>query len=46
MSENAWLNVPANDRVVFETSYEQRWEAAAALSGVDIHRMSGQIGHA
>lgn len=46
MSENAWLNVPADDRVVFGTSYEQRWEAAAALSGVDIHRMSGHIGHA
>jgi putative transcriptional regulator len=46
MSENAWLNVPADDRVVFHTAYEQRWEAAAALSGVDIHRLSGQIGHA
>lgn len=46
MSENAWLSVPADDRIVFDTPFERRWEAAAALSGVDINRLSNEIGHA
>ena len=46
LADNAWLNVPASDRIFFETAYEQRWEAAAALTGVDIHRLSAHIGHA
>jgi putative transcriptional regulator len=46
MKENAWLNVPADDRIIFKVPYEQRWEAAAALSGVDLNRISSHIGHA
>jgi len=46
MVQNAWLSVPADDRIVFETPFERRWEAAAALSGVDIRRVSSDIGHA
>lgn len=44
--ENAWLNVPADSRLLFETEVEDRWEAAAGLIGVDIHRLSGDAGHA
>ncbi|MDR2876632.1 MAG: YqgE/AlgH family protein [Chromatiales bacterium] len=46
LADNAWINVPADARVVFQTPPEQRWEAAAALTGVDIHRLSAHIGHA
>ena len=46
MTENAWLSVPADERIIFETPYAQRWEAAAALTGVDIKRLSSDIGHA
>lgn len=46
MADNAWINVPADDTIVFETAYDRRWEAAAALTGVDIHRLSGHVGHA
>lgn len=44
--DNAWLSTPADSRIVFDTPYEQRWEAAAALAGVDLSRLSGEIGHA
>ena len=46
MAQNAWLSVPADDRIIFATPYEQRWERAAALTGVDITRLSSEIGHA
>lgn len=46
IGENAWINVDADDRILFETPSEQCWEAAAALSGVDIHRLSTHFGRA
>lgn len=46
LADNAWLSTPANSKVVFDTPYEQRWEAAAALAGVDLCRLSGEVGHA
>jgi putative transcriptional regulator len=44
--DNAWLNGPADPRILFDTPVEQRWEAAAALIGVDIHILSSDAGHA
>jgi putative transcriptional regulator len=46
ISENTWINVTADDRILFDTPPEQRWEAAAALSGVDVNRLSSHFGHA
>ena len=46
MLDNAWLSGPADERIIFELPSEQRWEAAAALLGVDIHTLTGQPGHA
>jgi putative transcriptional regulator len=46
LAENAWLSTPANSTIVFDTPYEQRWKAAAALAGVDLSRLSGEVGHA
>lgn len=46
IAANAWLSGPANSRIVFDVSYEQRWEAAAALIGVDLKLISGDAGHA
>jgi putative transcriptional regulator len=46
IAANAWLSGPANSRIVFDVSYEQRWEAAAALIGVDLKLLSGDAGHA
>lgn len=46
MKENAWLSVAADDRIFFEVPSDRRWEAAAALSGVDVNLISSHIGHA
>jgi putative transcriptional regulator len=44
--DNAWLNGPADPQILFNTPVERRWEAAAALIGVDIHQLTGAAGHA
>lgn len=46
MSENAWLNGPADTSVVFRLPEEQRWQAAATKLGVDLSTLSGDAGHA
>ncbi len=46
MLDNAWLSGPADERIIFDLPTERRWEAAAALLGVDIHTLTGQPGHA
>jgi putative transcriptional regulator len=46
LAANAWLSGPADSHIVFETPYDQRWEAAAALIGVDLRLISGEAGHA
>lgn len=43
---NAWLTVGADRGVLFDTSIEDRWEAAIALVGIDASRLSDQVGHA
>ena len=43
---NAWLSVPADPEIIFDTPFEQRWSAAAALLGVDIKQLSTYAGHA
>ncbi|WJW75785.1 YqgE/AlgH family protein [Thiohalobacter sp. IOR34] len=46
MADNAWLNGPADPRILFDTPVERRWEAAAALLGVDLKLLSNDTGHA
>lgn len=46
MAHNAWLSGPADAEVIFERSSEERWQAAAALLGVDLTLISSQTGHA
>lgn len=46
MAANAWLSGPADMDILFELPPEKRWAAAAKLLGIDIHRMSGEVGHA
>jgi putative transcriptional regulator len=44
--DNAWLSCPADSKLLFETDVENRWEAAAGLLGIDIHQLTGDVGHA
>ena len=46
MLENSWLNVSADNDIIFNTPSEKRWESAARKLGIDINLISGDIGHA
>jgi putative transcriptional regulator len=46
MQQNAWLNAPCDDAIVFDLPFEQRWHAAARLLGVDLGRLSHLSGRA
>jgi len=46
ISENAWLSVPSDPDLIFNTPLEQRWEKATALLGIDLKSLSHQAGHA
>ncbi|MCX5591095.1 YqgE/AlgH family protein [Alcaligenes endophyticus] len=46
MSQNAWLNVKATDEILFETPFEQRYEMALALLGINPMMLTGDAGHA
>lgn len=48
MSANAWLSVPAAgaEHIIFDLPDVERWQAAAALTGVDLSRLSSDVGHA
>jgi len=43
---NAWLTVPASTDIVFETPYEQRWQAAVRSLGIELASLSLESGHA
>lgn len=46
MADNAWLSGPADAEILFDLPYQARWEAAAALLGIDLNNLSDEIGHA
>lgn len=46
LMDNAWINGPANLEIIFNTASEQCWQSAANHIGVDIDKLSSDIGHA
>jgi putative transcriptional regulator len=44
--DNSWLAVPADDTVIFDLPYEERWPAALRLLGVEASQLAGFAGHA
>ena len=46
MAGNTWLSVAADPDIIFDTPFENRWEAAAQSVGVDLNLLSNDIGHA
>lgn len=46
LSQNAWLTVPANPRVLFELPFEERLPSAMEALGIDFANLSGMAGHA
>ena len=46
IAANAWLSVPADPSLIFDTPFDQRWAAAAGLLGVNISQLTSYAGHA
>jgi putative transcriptional regulator len=46
LSQNAWLSVPADERIMFDLPAEERLAAAMALLGIDYATLSDEAGHA
>lgn len=46
MAANAWLTVPCEEEILFETAFEQRWAAAAQRIGINISELNLPAGHA
>ncbi len=43
---NSWMVVDATEEILFETPFERRWAASAALLGVDVSSLGLQAGNA
>jgi len=46
MQQNAWLSVPADERLVFDSDTDTKWRRALAKLRIDPLLLSGQAGHA
>ena len=46
MRQNAWLAVPADKGILFESALSQRWEKALGKLGINISDLHGVGGHA
>lgn len=46
IQQNAWLNVPADEALIFDTDFAHKWERSIAKLGVDVSLLSGDAGHA
>jgi len=44
--DNVWLNVPADDILLFDHDVDHKWERAAHKLGIDLGLLSGDAGHA
>lgn len=45
IANNDWLVVPANERILFDTHYEDRWLEAQMLLGIEQGNFANQAGH-
>ncbi len=43
--DNAWLTVPATSDIIFHLPASERWSAAAAKLGINIHMIASEAGH-
>lgn len=46
IADNAWLNVPADESLLFSCPLDERFTKAFELLGFDMSRLSGSAGHA
>ncbi|PKM12973.1 MAG: YqgE/AlgH family protein [Gammaproteobacteria bacterium HGW-Gammaproteobacteria-3] len=43
--DNAWLNTPCGNDILFNTPVSQRWSAAASQIGININQLTTPAGH-
>jgi putative transcriptional regulator len=43
---NGWLHVAADDDLIFDGGFDDKWRRAIAKLGVDLSALSGEAGHA
>lgn len=43
---NSWLNVPADESILFGGEQQEKWERSIAKLGIDVSLLSGEAGHA
>lgn len=46
LQANSWLHVAADEDLLFDDEIDTKWQRAIAKIGVNIHRLSGEAGHA
>jgi len=46
LQSNAWLTAEVDERVLFDLPFEDRWDAAVRLLGIDAARLGPDAGHA
>ena len=46
LMDNAWLSGPADSDIIFNTPHNRCWQVAASNMGIDIDKLSTDIGHA
>ncbi|MGH6621021.1 MAG: YqgE/AlgH family protein [Alphaproteobacteria bacterium] len=46
IQQNAWLNVPADEGLIFDSGIDTKWARAIAKIGIDPSLLSGDAGHA
>ncbi|QRN40828.1 MAG: YqgE/AlgH family protein [Neisseriaceae bacterium] len=46
MNENAWIAIPANQTIMFDLPYHQRYEAALGSLGIKAYDIMAGVGHA
>ncbi len=46
IAANSWLSVAADPQIIFSLPFEDRWQRAAGLLGVDLSQLSAYPGHA
>ena len=44
--QNAWFSTPVEERILFDTRVDEKWTMAATLIGMDMNKLTGQVGHA
>ncbi len=45
IARNDWIVVPAAAKILFDTPITERWVKAAEIIGLDINKLSTQVGH-